>query len=186
MQAAEAVDELVLDADWDKFRAEMETEVPTEFENDESKIDWLLGKIRQLDGLVVTNNEVAKSGIRLQEDWLFGENAKLLRQAAHFRRWIAMLMPSSAEEAKKVYGKLSRSLPNGDIGWKKDVDTILIEDADAALAYAEANDLEVNNKITRSVSVATLKAHMKSTGALDGDGWRHVEGMSHVFVKPAK
>ena len=95
-------------------------------------------------------------------------------------------MPASPEKAKKKYGKLSRSLPNGNVGWKKDKDTIDVSDPKAALAYAKTNDLEIGAKTTWSVSAETLKAHMKATGALEGDGWRHVEGMSHIFVKPAK
>ena len=176
----------VADADWDSFRATMEAELPTELDNDLSKIDWLLGKLRKIRDLVEENEHTARCAIRLQENHLAGENAKLGREDAHFRRWIAILMPPNAEEARKAYGKLSRSLINGDIGFKKDPDTIVIDDAEAALTYAEANGLEIKEKTTRSVAVATLKDHMKATGALDGDGWRHVEGISHVFVKPAK
>lgn len=172
--------------DWESFKADMEAEVPTEFDNDESKIDWLLGKLRKIRAMIEENERVAKCGIRLQEEWLYGENAKLERDATHFRRWIAMLMPPNAEEAKKAYGKLSRSLPNGDVGFKKDKDTIVIDDATKVLAYADANDLEITRKISSSVSVATLKAHMEATGAVEGDGWRQVPGLSHVFVKPAK
>lgn len=182
-----AIEEVpVADAGWDEFRASMEAEVPTELDNDESKIDWLLGKLRKIRGTTEENEAIAKCGIRLQEDWLAGENAKLERQAAHFRRWIAILMPPNAEEAKKVYGKFSRSLPNGDIGFKKDPDTIAIDDAEAALTYALANELEIKVKTTRSVSVATLKAHIEDTGVLEGDGWRQVDGLSRVFVSPAK
>lgn len=173
-------------AGWENFKAEMEAEVPTEFDNDESKIDWLLGKLRKIRALTEENERVAKCGIRLQEDWLYGENAKLERDGARFRRWIAMLMPPNAEEAKKAYGKLSRSLPNGDVGFKKDKDTIVIEDADAVRIYARANGLKVDRTTKYSVSVATLKDHMEATGAVEGDGWRQVPGLSHVFVKPAK
>lgn len=179
-------DELEFDADWQGFLAEMEGAAPTEFDSDESKIDWLLGKLRKIRALVEENERVAQCGIRLQEDWLAGENAKLGRNATHFRRWIATLMPPSAEEAKKAYGKLSRSLPNGEIGYKKDPDRLVIDDAEDALAYAESNELEIKVKTTRSVSVATLKDHMKATGVFEGDGWKHVEGHSHIFVRPAK
>ena len=174
--------------DWESFKDEMKASAPTEFDNDESKIDWLLGKIRKLHALIADNEQIARDGIRLQEDWLAGENAKLERNAAHFRRWIATLMPPTAEEAKKVYGKFSRSLPNGDIGWKKDKDTIVIEDADAVLVYAKANDLTIGKTTTTTFSVSkdTLKAHIEDTGVVEGDGWRQVEGLSHVFVKPAK
>ncbi len=174
------------DVEWGDFVAEMEAGVPDELDSDESKIDWLLGKLRKIRGTIEENEGIAKCGIRLQEDWLAGENAKLERTATHFRRWIAILMPSSAEEARKAYGKLSRSLPNGDVGFKKDKDTIAIDDATAAVNYAIGHALHVNKKTTRSVSVATLKAHMEATGVLEGDGWRHVEGLSHVFVTPAK
>lgn len=175
-------------ADWEEFQRGMEAEVPTEFDNDESKIDWLLGKLRKIRAMIEENERVAKCGIRLQEEWLYGENAKLERQDDHFRRWIATLMPSTAEEAKKAYGKLSRSLPNGDVGFKKDKDTVLIEDADAVLVYAKANDLTIGKTQTTtfSVSRATLKAHIEATGVSEGDGWRQVPGLSHVYVKPAK
>ena len=174
--------------DWAEFVAEMEADAPDggDASQDENRINWILGKMSDITRLVLANKATALCGTRHWEEWLAGENMALSRQTRHWHGEIACLMPSSPEDAKKTYGKLSRSLPNGDVGWKKDKDTIDVSDPKAALAYAETNHLEVAEKTTFSVSAATLKTHMEATGALEGDGWRHVEGKSHVFVKPAK
>ena len=173
--------------DWDTFKADM-ADAPEggDAGRDENRINWILGKMSGITRLIEANEATALCGKRHWEDWLAGENMALDNQTRHWHREIACLMPASPEKAKKKYGKLSRSLPSGNVGWKKDKDTIDVSDPKAALAYAKTNDLEIGEKITLSVSAETLKAHMKATGALEGDGWRHVEGMSHIFVTPAK
>lgn len=176
----------IADADWDDFKAEMEAEMPGHPESDaeaENRINWILGKLSAIDKLLAKNTETAKVGKRHWEDWAAGDNGLLERQASHWRREVASLAPSSSADAKKAYGKLSRTLPNGTIGFRQKPDTVEITDEAAAVVFARQQMLTV--KTVRTVSVTTLKDHAKKTGETEGDGWHLETGKSEFYVTPA-
>ena len=183
-----ATKELVLpDADWDAFVAEMERADADEEDGlggVESRIDWYLETIREGVAEMARNGEVATRRHNMIQDWEMGEAAKIERRNTYLIGQIGMLAPSDEFKMKAIHGKKSRSLPNGTFGYRTGPDRVEIGDAEAALLYAAANDLEV--KTVRSVSKTTLKAHAKETGECEGDGWELISGMEAFFATPAK
>ena len=176
---------LEFDAEWEAFVKEMEATSPDGLADVESRIDYYFEKMRECAAEIVRNDEVAHRRMDMIADWRAGENAKIERRISHMTAMIGTLVPASVAAMQTEYdGKKSRTLPNGSFGFRAKPNSIEIEDAKAALAFAVTNNLPV--KTVHSVSKTSLKDHAKSTGEFDGPGWRMVPGSDEFFVKPAK
>ena len=167
--------------DWAAFRAMMDE---TTADSDLVRIDWLLEKVTALRAEIAENNAVADRRIAMQEDFRQGENAKIDRAITYWVGQIGQLATDDGDAFKAEYGKKSRTLAHGSFGFKRKTDSIEISDPKAALAFAVTNNLPV--KTTHSVSKTSLKDHAASTGEMEGEGWRHVEGGDVFFATPAK
>lgn len=150
----------------------------------ESRIDYLLEKIRDTGFEIAGNNTVANRRHLMIEDWQQGENAKLDRRIDWLHSQIRQLVPADAQEMKDVHGKGSRTLPNGEFGYRQNPDKVEITDMHLAVAYADQNHIAV--KAVRTVSKNALKAHARETGALDGTGWEVIPGEEAFFLTVAK
>ena len=178
------VDDLVFDdPDWDKFLADMEAAAPDDASQVDGRIDWWLEQLRANEVEEGRNVVVAKERHDMISDWFAGEAAKLERQRKYIVGHIGQLVPPSADAMVKEYGKKSRALPNGTVGYRARPDSVDISDPKEALAFAVTNNLPV--KTTHSVSKTVLKDHAKATGEMDGLGWHMVPGTDEFFVKAA-
>lgn len=147
----------------------------------ESRIDWLMQLIAERRTTMQQNNDVADRRTLMIADWRDGENAIQASQIEWLEYKIREHAPKSPEAIEGTYGKKSRKLPHGSFGFRRTPDSVEITDIDGAVAFAEANKLDV--LIKYAVSKATLKAHAKATGECEGEGWRVVVGADVWFVK---
>lgn len=147
----------------------------------DSRIDWLLERITKRQTMIAENNVIADARVAQIEDWRQGENDKLDRSIQWFRYQIQTLIPPDANTFAERYGKKSRALPFGVIGYKKHPDKVEVFDADKALAWAKARNLPVNVKET--VSKTTLKEALAKENTDEGDGFQLAHGMDEFYVK---
>ena len=167
--------------EWDEFVQMMED---TTLTSDLVRIDWLLERVAAARAEIAENNAVADARIAMQEDFRQGENARIERKITWLVGEIGTLAPTDGVAMKAEYSKKSRTLAHGTFGFKSHPDSIAIDDAKAALAFAVENSLPV--KTVHSVTKTTLKDHAKATGESEGGGWRLVPGADAFFVTPAK
>ena len=146
----------------------------------DSRIDWLLERIGKRQAMIEQNDAVAKERILQMEDWRQGENAKLERAIEWFRYEVKKLLPMDAKSFQQAYGKKSRTLPFGTVGYKKHPAKIEITDADRALLWAKAHNLPVTVK--ESVSKTVLKEAVENITD-NPDGFGVLPGHDEFFVR---
>lgn len=154
------------------FYAEIEAEVP-ETEALDVRLDYLLSRIGDLKAEIAGNNEVADRRVAMIEGWRAQANGSLERRA-----WWIQLQIEALADGYDYRGKKSRSLPAGSFGFRKKSDTLEIVDMPTAVAFAEANSLEIK----RSVNKTPLLIHFKATGEIPA-GTEFVPGGDEFFVR---
>lgn len=145
----------------------------------DSRIDWLMERIAKRRALVAENNAIASKRADQIEDWRVGENAKLERSIDWFRYQIRELLPIDGEAFKNQYGKKSRVLPFGTVGFKSHPSTLEVFNEEDALAWAKARGLEI--KVKESVTKTTLKKALGDERS--GDGFELIEHPDDFFVR---
>lgn len=170
------------DSDLDEFMERIGLEAPAgDAQSDvDARIDYLLEQLAQIGEQIASNDDVARRRMDMIRDWQQGENAKLERKAEWLRGEVAALVPGP-DDFRRIYGKKSRTLPNGSVGYRASRDTVEITDASAALEYAREHGLEI--RITERVNKTPLIEHAQQTGTMEGDGWEFVPGSDSFFVK---
>jgi len=146
----------------------------------EVRLDWLLEKIAKRHGMVARNNAVADARVSMIEDWRRAENDRLLRGIAWLESNVRELLPQGADEFEREYGKRSRNLPYGTVGWRRHPDKVEVFDEARALAWAKASGLEIATK--ESVSKTTLKNSLEAGD--EPDGFEIIRGLDEFYVKP--
>jgi len=145
----------------------------------DSRIDWLMERIAKRRGVIADNNATAAQRAAQIEDWRQGENAKIERSVDWFNYQIRLLLPADGAEFKDQYGKKSRTLPFGTVGFKAHPSTLEVFDEERALAWAEARGLEIKTK--RTVSKTTLKKALGDERS--GDGFEVITHPDDFFVR---
>lgn len=148
----------------------------------DTRIDWLMERIAKRRRIIEDNDAVADARILQIEDWRQGENAKVQRQIDWFQSEIRRLLPIDAESFEREYGKKSRVLPFGTIGYKKKPDTIEVFDEERALAWAKERGLEIKTIPAReTVAKPVLKKALETWS--DPDGFEVIRGLDDFYVK---
>jgi len=177
---------LVFDADWGAFVAEMERFGPNESSEADTRIDFLLERMRDCNLDLAHTAKIALERKRNIEDWEASTAAKISRKISWLTGEIGQIIPASAGAMLLDNGGKTQTLPNGSYGYKKRPDSVEVVDADAVVEWARAHELPVVQKITESVPKKTLKEYAKTTGETEAPGcWRLVPGADEMFIKPA-
>lgn len=151
--------------------------VPGFNESDPASIDAVLdvylealaGREREMQ----RNAEVADRRKAMIDLWLADANRTHEREAAWLRHMIETIA------AQYDFGKKkSRTLPAGTFGYRSKPATLEIVDMAAAVAFAEAHQLEVK----RTVGKTPLLQAFKASGIVP-DGTEYVEGSESFYVK---
>ena len=145
------------------------------------RLDYLLGHLSSINGAIAGNNEVAQRRRDAVTAWQQSENEKLEKRVAWLTFEIMAAAPQTGDAFKDSYGKKSRSLPNGSVGFRSGRDSVDITDMPAAVAYAQANAIDVTVKTT--VAKTSLMAYVKATGDSEGDGWEVKPAAESFYVK---
>lgn len=145
------------------------------------RIDYLLGKLASIQSAIAGNDEIAKRRTEAVRAWQESENEKLNARASWLTFEIAQAAPEDGDAFKDVYGKKSRSLPNGSVGFRAGRDSVDITDMEAAVKYAVGNAIDVT--VNTSVSKTELMAYVKATGSSEGDGWAVKPAVDTFYVK---
>lgn len=143
------------------------------------RLDWCMEKIRQAKRMMEQNDRVAEARKLQIEDWRQGENRKLENRIGYFEWCVRELMPDDVEVFQDVYGKKSRDLPFGTVGFRQQPDKIEVYNEEQALAWAKLHKLPT--KIKETVSKTELKKAIKHT-ADPPVGFQLVPGSSEFFV----
>ena len=149
----------------------------------EARLDWLLERIANRQAEIATNNAIADRRKLQIEDWRQGENAKIERSIDWFNSQIRQLVPIEPTEFEQQFGKRSRTLPFGTIGYRKMPDTIEVFNPERALEWAKARGQETkiipaSETVSKTVLKAALKQHT------DPDGFEVIRGLDEFYVKP--
>ena len=147
------------------------------------RVDYLLGHLASINGAIAGNNEVAQRRMDAVRAWQQTENEKLEKRVAWITFEIMQAAPQTGEQFKDSYGKKSRELPNGSVGFRAGRDSVEITDMDSAVAYAIENDLEL--KVKTTVNKTPLIKHAQKTGEMEGGGWEFVPGEDTFYAKPS-
>lgn len=147
-------------------------DLPTDRVGLDQHIDRLLAKLAEREAEIATNDAIAKRRIDDIEAWRRQQNETHEREAQWIRQQVAAI-------AKRYdFGKRkSRDLPSGTFGHRWRPETIEIVDEAAAVAFAEANGLEIK----KSVNKTPLVSHLKETDIVP-DGCKIVPGEDSFFV----
>ena len=146
----------------------------------DTRIDWLLERIAKRQKLIARNDAVARSRYEQIRDWHLGENAKIQRAIDWFRYQIREIVPADVASFERCYGKKSRTLPFGTVGFRLSPPRLEIFDMEKAVAWAKARKLEI--KTTVSVSKAVLKKALSMTDE-EPDGFDIADGADEFYVK---
>lgn len=142
-------------------------------------IDRALEQIAEARREIAKNDAVAERRKQMIEDWRQEVNV------THENRIVwATRMVQSLASAYDFGKKRSRSLPAGTFGFRKSPDRLVVNDMDAALAFAKrTSQLAGEIKVTESIPSTPLKQWAQSTGEVP-DGCELVGGEDAFFVKP--
>ena len=157
MEAATALPEPSIidevDQDEQDFLAELRGDYePIERTSDmDMRLEYLLEKLEAVELQIASNNDVARRRIDMIRAWEHGQNETLQKQVGWLTFEIGQTAPPDRFAFKLRYGKLSRELPHGKVGFRAKPDSVEITDPAAAVAYAEANGLDLNTKTTVKV-----------------------------------
>ena len=146
----------------------------------DTRIDWLLERIAKRRKLIAQNDDVARARHDQIEDWHAGENAKIERAIEWFRYQIRELVPADVASFESHYGKKSRALPFGTVGFRLSPPKLEIFDVDKALAWAKRNN--VPTKKTETVSKTVLKKALSMTDE-EPDGFDMADGSDDFYIK---
>ncbi len=169
----------LLDEDERQRAEELGRETPTDIE---VRLDWLLERIVKRQRQIKRNNSVAERRALMIEDWRRGENMKLENAIQWFESEVRALLPPDSKEFEREFGKKSRNLPSGTVGWRRQPDRIEVFSEEKALAWAKAMGLPI--KVKETVSKTELKKAMDA-GA-EPDGVDLIKGLDELYIKPTQ
>lgn len=146
----------------------------------EAGLDALLEKRKQLNEQMKENDEARKARKRMIDRHYEGENAVLQRQIDRIDQEVQVVAPHTPEEFQERYGKKSKALPHGTIGFRRSSDTVAVVHEGLAVAFAESHHIEVK----KSVNITPLKEWAK-TNPIDPEvcGFKLVRGRDEFYVR---
>ena len=145
----------------------------------DSRLDWLLEKRGKQEAEIAKNNAIAERRLLQIEDWRQGENGKIERAMSWTDYQIRELLPD-ADEMQNQYGKRSRILPFGTVGYRKTPPKVEIFDEAKALEWARIHKVDI--KVRESVSKTDLKKAIQNTQD-PPDGFGLIPGSEEFFVR---
>lgn len=145
----------------------------------EVRIDWLLERIAKRNKQIERNKAVADARKAMVDDWLCAENLRLDNGISWLESEIRQLIPHSLAEFEREYGKKSRNLPHGVIGFRRQPDKVNVFDEEKALTWAKLMGLPI--KVKESVSKTELKKALDA-GA-EPDGVEIIKGLDQFYVR---
>ena len=146
----------------------------------EVRLDWLMERIARRHRQVALNNAVADARKTMIEDWRQSQNQRLERGIAWLEGSIRQILPHTLEQFEREYGKKSRNLPHGTIGWRRHPDKVEVFNEERALLWAKERGLEI--AVKESVSKTTLKKALEA--GEEPDGFEIIRGLDEFYVKP--
>lgn len=164
------------------YTGDPDPESPDVEEETAVRLDYLLERRREIERQIESNNEVARRRISMIQSWRDEENAVLGRQVEWLDRKVRELAPvlRLGEDGNKK----SKRLPNGEVGFRKQRDTVDIVDQGLAVSFAEAHDIPV--KIKKSVNKTPLIEWVQSTGkepTPERDGFTWIKGTDEFYIR---
>ncbi len=169
----------LLDEDERQRAEELGRDTPTDIE---VRLDWLLERIVKRQRQIKRNNGVAEKRALMIEDWRRGENMKLESAIGWFESEVRSLLPPDSKEFEREYGKKSRNLPSGTVGWRRQPDRIEIYDENKLLAWAKLLDLP----ITVKESVSKFEVRKAMDAGAEPDGVDLIKGLDELYIKPTQ
>ena len=142
-------------------------------------IDRRGAKMAELEAQIERERDVMERRVRMIRDHFEGVIAALERQ----RTWLEQQLVATAEGYPYPKGKKSRDLPFVTIGKRASRESLDVEDADAALAFAEETDgLREQISVKRWVNKTPLLDYFQATGEVP-PGCVYVAAEDRPYVK---
>lgn len=172
-----------LDEEWDDFLAGIE---PTPGEGAReaelaSHADHLLQRAGELEGELDRIDDHYREMKARLDHHREERRAIYQRRLEYVEGQMRVLVEAGAVEAEP--GKKTRSLPHGVVGHRKAPDTVEIDDAEAALAWCKAHDVEYYTK-EEPRKTPLAKWAKEHGGDLPPDaGARYIPGADHFYYR---
>jgi phage host-nuclease inhibitor protein Gam len=149
-----------------------------------SDLNWALERMAAAEAQMAENAALAAEAHARIDARLASINHGPSRAIDYFSAQIRIYAESHRAELLKGGKKKSRDLPGGTIGWKKTGGTLVVENADEALAWAKAQPLEANlTRVKVELSKSGLNAHFKANGEIP-PGCVLTEESEELQIKP--
>ncbi len=142
--------------------------------NTDVVLDHYLEHLARREAEIEQNRAVAERRIDMIRLWERDANASNERECAWLRHVIETIARGYDFGKKK-----SRALPSGTFGYRARPATLEILDMPAAVAFAEANKLEIKKSVNKTPLLDYFKAHK----GIIPDGCEYVAGADVFFVK---
>lgn len=142
--------------------------------NTDVALDHYLEQLGQREQEIARNHEIAERRHAMIAAWEREANGSLERECQWLRQQI--------EAWGRPYdfgSKKSRALPHGSFGYRSTPAKVEITDMEAAVAFAEAEGLEVKKTVGKKPLMDYIKDHQ----GIIPDGCEHVDGSESFFVK---
>lgn len=146
--------------------------------------DWALERLADLEREKAENERLVEQRIAWEKLRL----EKLNKTANDGARFLESCVKAYAEAHRgELLGKgkkKSRALPHGVIGWRSKGGGLVVKDAEALLAWAKLQPVELELvRVKTEPAIANIKAHAKSTGEVP-DGCETSEAVDEFYVEP--
>ena len=139
-------------------------------------IDHLGERLREREDEIARTREIAQRRIEMIQSWANHATAQVERECV----WIRLQIEANAQFYD--FGKKkSRELPHVTFGYRARPATLNVVDMPAAVAFAEAHELEIKKTVNKTPLVGYFKTH----GGIIPDGCEYVDGSDDFFVKTA-
>jgi phage host-nuclease inhibitor protein Gam len=155
-------------------------------------IDGVLKRLRDLEDQRARDLEVYEAQRAVVDLWHDTQQYRAEASRAYLESLIGDVVTRDADEFKLTYGsgkKKSRNLPHGTIGFRASKATVNITDQEKAVAWAEANEVEVKvrKELLKTPAIEFVTAALSTTGELPDEeehGLEYVEPVQKFFIKP--
>lgn len=145
--------------------------------------DWALSRIADFEREAAENKAVAEANIARTKLRLELLNARLEHGAAFFRGKLREFAETNRAELLGGGRKKSRSLEHGSIGWRKSKSGLEVKDAEALLAWARAQPVELDLvRTTEAPALVAIKERFEGTGEVP-DGCEVKPETEELFIK---
>lgn len=148
-----------------------------------SDLEWCLERQGEALATIAANNALAEEAIARIRQRLATINGPLERTASYFEAQARTYAESARSELLGKGKKKSRDLPAGSVGWRKKGGGLVVDDEDAAIAWAKAQDDLSLVRVKVELNKSALNAAFKANGEVP-PGCSVAPETEELYIKP--